>query len=209
MVLVNNEVRRDMWRFVHDNAVYPGTMPDGDTIVQVNLSFDREAYSRRQGGDIEYTEVTVAHDGDFVRFYYLPWRAEACFTGRIPRGGPNYFFTGPLNGCTVGVDRNWYNPTVGHANYSDPQAEDMDPGRMRAELDHRMAASRSMFSRAGSGPTLTVVESHDRRNIYGRDVNYNVFGYRGWLGWWFMYQVVDRNEQRRRPVHTASIYTLF
>jgi hypothetical protein len=183
-------------------------MPDGNTVVQANLRFDLEEYSHHRR-DIEYTTMQPTDDGDFVRFHYLPWRAEDCFTGQIPRGGSNYFFTGPLNGCSVGIDRNWYNPTVGHSNYSDPNTQNLDPVRMRTELDQGMAASTSMFSRTGAGPTLTVVESHDRRNIYGRDVNYNVFGYRGWLGWWFMYQVVDRAEQQRRPIYAGRLYTLF
>ena len=204
MVLVNQEVRRDMWRFVHENAVYPQFLPDGDTVIQVNLRFDRV------GG---YTTMSEADDDDFVRFYYLPWREDDCFSGQIPRGGPNYFFTGPLNGCTVAVDRNWYNPTVGHANYTDPHSGLIDPVQQRNMLDTDLAASRSWFSLPGSGPTLTVVESYDRRNVYGgqegRDVNYNVFGYRGWLGWWFMFQVVDRREPQRRPVHAQRLYTLF
>ncbi|MEM9553171.1 MAG: hypothetical protein AAGC60_02855 [Acidobacteriota bacterium] len=200
---VNNLVRANMWTFVHRFAVRSQIWEDGDTVVQIKALFTQDRKGR--------TTMTTTTEDDFVPFFYLPWIEDGCFIGQIPNQGPQYFFTGPLNGCTFAVDRNWYHPTVGHANR---QVElTTDGPRQREDLERAMRTSRSFFSRRGSGPTLTFVESYRRREIErvgeDQDVSYNVFGYRGWLGWWFMYQVIDRYDQQVRPLRTESVWTFF
>lgn len=202
MACVNNDVRGNMWDFVTRYAIYSQILHQGNALTQLNFTFDRS--------DQGITTMAETNGNDFVQFYYLPWQNDQCITGTIPRQGANYFFTGPLNGCTIAVDKNWYNPTVGHANSNNPVLQAIDPPQMLQDLRAGMAHCTSMWSWSND-PNITVVESHDRGNIYGqngnRDVNYNVFGYRGYTGWSFMYQVVDRYVPQAAPIATVNIST--
>ncbi|MBV9495032.1 MAG: hypothetical protein JOZ54_12355 [Acidobacteria bacterium] len=124
---------------------------------------------------------TPNHGEDGTQFHLLGWMNEDVSTGYL-NSGANYFFTGPLTGCTFAVDKNWYEPHVLHVNYTHHGA--MDVGAMRATANWEMYEDTSIL-RWTDTPNITVVESHNRPE----DERYNIFGVRGYLGWTFYQQV--------------------
>jgi hypothetical protein len=117
-----------------------------------------------------------------VDFYILGWRAELSSSGFLGSAA-DFFFTGPLTGCTVAVDKNWARPRVIHANRTLPSGR-MDVPHMMGSVNTFMAGATSWLRFWQSGPNITVVQSHVR----GENDTYNIFGWRGYFGWTFYRQ---------------------
>lgn len=119
-----------------------------------------------------------------VSFYILGWREEQSSTGFLGSAA-DFFFTGPMTGCTFAVDKNWHAPRVIHVNQTLSTGR-MDVPGMMGSVNTFMAGATSLLRFWQSGPNITVVQSHER----GEDDTFNIFGWRGTFGWTFYRQHV-------------------
>ena len=128
--------------------------------------------------------LPASHDDAGVQFHVLGWKDESVSTGYL-NSAADYFFTGPLSGCTFAVDKNWYQPHVVHVNEKLPSGR-TDAPRMRRTINWEMYEDTSIL-RWTDTPNITIVESHNRPD----SDTYNIFGVRGYLGWTFYQQVIE------------------
>lgn len=152
--------------------------------------------------DGSYAQILpAAHNEYGVPFHILGWKDNSVSTGYL-NSSADYFFTGPLSGCTFAVDKNWYVPHVLHVNEKLPTGR-ANPQGMMTTVNWEMMLDTSFWT---DNTNITIVESHNRPE----SDTYNIFGVRGYLGWTFYQQVTyTRGQEDMRVTGLYKLDTAF
>ena len=169
-------------RFEGDALKYIQTVPfncqwEGTNVRRVRVKIEKH-------DNYNFAQIVDAGTGGghAINFHILGWQDDQAATGHLDSTA-DYFYTGPLSGCTFAVDKNWYKPHVLHVNYHNTTGG-MDSVRMSNSVTNLMVNDTSKLS-LSNAPNVTVVTSHNRNNTE----TYNIFGIRGYFGWTFYQQI--------------------
>ncbi len=69
--------------------------------------------SQNERGALDLVDIASNTRGSL--FYFLPWKSKRIIKLAIPAGGPDFFYTAAINGCSVFVTGTTQAPTVYHA----------------------------------------------------------------------------------------------
>ncbi|MEM9557450.1 MAG: hypothetical protein AAGC60_24540 [Acidobacteriota bacterium] len=177
---VTREFVADPVAFIRENPV--SSMSDTPLLTVENVALKRYDPRVVKGADNLVKLKAPEDDEASVQFYILGWRVQNVAVGQLGSQA-NYFYTGPMDGCTVGIDKNWARPTVTHINLQTNTGATDRPA-MRQRVATTLAHCTSFWT---GRVNVTIVESALNSERY----KVNIFGVRGYLGWTFYRQEMD------------------
>ena len=192
----------DVHRFLETNYVYPTS--SGSNIRRI-MDKIKDRHSRavpifygrlklQHSGVVEtqkfskareyYLEISDSKNPNSLAMYYLPWEMGSYFTARIKEGkdeAPRFFVTNIMEGCTLTISGNVYEPVITHLNRIDinltvQEKFGLDEEHQRIALYKKRAKHTTLQAKKLQNP------SDKYKYIKTRGVAVQPLDYRGFTG---------------------------